>query len=147
MCRPDAPAPLAPLEGPALLTVTGAIGVTNVDGAAVFDRDPACNSYLEPFLYFKGFQALQAYRVAHWLWENGRKALALYLQIIQQRQADLGDHPDSIDTLASLAQLYLQLQNVARAEQTLQQAEQLAQQFPGHSHRRLEQARLAMAQY
>lgn len=50
------------------------------DLSAVFERDPACTSYLEPFLYFKGFQAIQAYRVAHWLWGHGRQALALYLQ-------------------------------------------------------------------
>ncbi|NQW11214.1 MAG: serine O-acetyltransferase [Alphaproteobacteria bacterium] len=50
------------------------------DLSAVFERDPACTSYLEPFLYFKGFQALQGYRVAHWLWGNDRRALALYLQ-------------------------------------------------------------------
>lgn len=50
------------------------------DLSAVFERDPACTSYLEPFLYFKGFQALQGYRVAHWLWGNDRQALALYLQ-------------------------------------------------------------------
>jgi len=54
--------------------------LVRADLAAVFERDPACNSYLEPFLYFKGFQALQAYRVAHWLWGNGRKEMALYLQ-------------------------------------------------------------------
>lgn len=50
------------------------------DLSAVFERDPACNSYLEPFLYFKGFQAIQSYRVAHWLWGHGRQALAFYLQ-------------------------------------------------------------------
>lgn len=58
-----------------------AIGAaTRADLSAVFERDPACTSYLEPFLYFKGFQAIQAYRVSHWLWGHGRKALALYLQ-------------------------------------------------------------------
>jgi serine O-acetyltransferase len=30
-------------------------------------------------LYFKGFHALEAYRVAHWLWQVGRESLALYL--------------------------------------------------------------------
>ncbi len=50
------------------------------DMVAVLERDPACTGYLEPLLYFKGFHALQAYRVAHWLWNEGRKAMALYLQ-------------------------------------------------------------------
>jgi serine O-acetyltransferase len=50
------------------------------DIRAVQERDPACKGYSEPLLYFKGFHALEAYRVAHWLWENGREAVALHLQ-------------------------------------------------------------------
>ena len=51
-----------------------------VDLAAVYDRDPACNRYIEPVLYFKGFHALQTHRLAHWLYEQGRIDFALYLQ-------------------------------------------------------------------
>lgn len=47
---------------------------------AVKDRDPACQDFISPFLYFKGFQALCAYRVSHYLWNNGRCDVALYLQ-------------------------------------------------------------------
>lgn len=43
------------------------------DIQAVRDRDPACDSFIVAALYFKGFQALQSYRVAHWMWQNGRK--------------------------------------------------------------------------
>ncbi|RLQ87737.1 serine O-acetyltransferase [Notoacmeibacter ruber] len=50
------------------------------DLQAVYDRDPACRRYLDAFLYFKGFHALQAHRVAHWLWQQGRRDFALYLQ-------------------------------------------------------------------
>ncbi len=50
------------------------------DVVAVNSRDPACRSYLDPLLYFKGFHALQAYRIAHWLWHQGRTSMALYLQ-------------------------------------------------------------------
>ncbi len=50
------------------------------DLQAVLERDPASRSFALPYLNFKGFQALQSYRVAHWLWENGRHPLALYLQ-------------------------------------------------------------------
>ncbi|SMF59062.1 serine O-acetyltransferase [Alteromonadaceae bacterium Bs31] len=50
------------------------------DIKAVFDRDSACDSYITPFLYFKGFHALQSYRVAHCLWSRGRKSLAYFLQ-------------------------------------------------------------------
>ncbi len=50
------------------------------DILAVVDRDPACSRFLEPLLYFKGFHALQTHRLAHWLWDEGRRDLALYLQ-------------------------------------------------------------------
>jgi serine O-acetyltransferase len=51
-----------------------------VDLAAVYDRDPACHRYIEPVLYFKGFHAIQTHRLAHWLWGQGRRDLAYYLQ-------------------------------------------------------------------
>ena len=50
------------------------------DILAVADRDPACQRLIEPLLYFKGFHALQAHRLAHALWRDGRKDFALYLQ-------------------------------------------------------------------
>ncbi|WP_250461554.1 serine O-acetyltransferase [Microbulbifer litoralis] len=58
-----------------------AIGrAARADLAAVQQRDSACQALYEPFLYFKGFHALQAYRVAHWLWRQNRRSLALFLQ-------------------------------------------------------------------
>ncbi|MDR6872669.1 serine O-acetyltransferase [Bosea sp. BE125] len=50
------------------------------DALAVMDRDPACYRVLEPVLFFKGFHALQAHRLAHWLHRQGRRDFALYLQ-------------------------------------------------------------------
>nr|XP_027062674.1 serine acetyltransferase 1, chloroplastic-like [Coffea arabica] len=50
------------------------------DLRAVKERDPACISYVHCFLNFKGFLACQAHRVAHSLWSNGRKILALLIQ-------------------------------------------------------------------
>jgi serine O-acetyltransferase len=50
------------------------------DLKAVFERDPACKGYVQPFLFFKGFLALQTHRVSHWLWAQGRETLAFYLQ-------------------------------------------------------------------
>ncbi len=50
------------------------------DLRAVFERDPACKGYVQPFLFFKGFMALQTYRVGHWLWNEGRETMAFYLQ-------------------------------------------------------------------
>jgi len=60
---------------------------------AVMSRDPACHTYLQPFLYFKGFAALQAYRVAHHLWQNGREFMALYLQSRVSELLQVDIHP------------------------------------------------------
>jgi serine O-acetyltransferase len=50
------------------------------DIVAVFDRDPATDRFIEPVLYYKGFHAIQTHRLAHWLWSQGRKDFAYYLQ-------------------------------------------------------------------
>lgn len=52
----------------------------NEDLCALNQRDSACQGPSSAFLYYKGFHALQAWRAAHWLWENNRKSLALVLQ-------------------------------------------------------------------
>jgi serine O-acetyltransferase len=58
----------------------GLLGAAAADLQAVKDRDPSNTEVLTPFLYFKGFSALQGYRVAHWLWTTGRRHLALHIQ-------------------------------------------------------------------
>ena len=63
------------------------------DIVAVYQRDPACNTYLQPILFFKGFQALQAYRVAHWLWEKGRRDMAYFLQMRCSEVFGIDIHP------------------------------------------------------
>ena len=63
------------------------------DLIAVTERDPACNDYISPFLYFKGFQALSCYRVANSLWKNNRKELALYLQSLVAVVYSVDIHP------------------------------------------------------
>ncbi len=50
------------------------------DLQAVRDRDPACDTYTIPLLFFKGYQALQCYRIGHWLWRQGRIASAWMVQ-------------------------------------------------------------------
>ncbi|MDD4617099.1 MAG: serine O-acetyltransferase [Alphaproteobacteria bacterium] len=56
------------------------VSIAATDIIAVSKRDPACTDPLYPFLFFKGFQALQLYRVAHWFWERGQKHTAVFLQ-------------------------------------------------------------------
>ena len=63
------------------------------DMLAMFDRDAACFSLLEPLLFFKGFLALTSYRVSHQLWHDGRRWLALYLQSIASEAFAVDIHP------------------------------------------------------
>ena len=63
------------------------------DLRAVFERDPACKGFVQPFLHFKGFQALQTHRVSHWLWQSGREALAFYLQSRMSELFQVDIHP------------------------------------------------------
>ncbi len=63
------------------------------DIEAYADRDPACRHALQPFLHFKGYQAIQSYRVASWLWHQGREALALYLQSRMSEIFQVDIHP------------------------------------------------------
>ena len=62
------------------------------DLAAVLDRDPACTTFTQPLLYFKGFQALQGYRIGNWLWGHGRRDLAL-LSADEDFRGFRGGHP------------------------------------------------------
>ena len=65
------------------------------DCLAVLDRDPACTRLLEPLLYFKGFHALQTHRMAHHLWQVGRKDFALYLQSCSSEVFQTDIHPQA----------------------------------------------------
>ncbi|XP_050219922.1 serine acetyltransferase 1, chloroplastic-like [Mercurialis annua] len=56
------------------------IDSVKADLIAVKERDPACISYVHCFLNFKGFQSCQAHRIAHKLWTQGRKVLAILIQ-------------------------------------------------------------------
>jgi serine O-acetyltransferase len=63
------------------------------DIMAVYERDPACHRLIQPLLYFKGFQALQAYRVGHWLWTEGRRDMAYYVQMRVSEVFGVDIHP------------------------------------------------------
>jgi serine O-acetyltransferase len=63
------------------------------DIIAVYERDPACNEFVQPFLFFKGYLSLQSQRVANWLWRHGRQPLALYLQSRMSELFQVDIHP------------------------------------------------------
>ena len=79
--HPDVPAILVSQAFEGLLQEGSSWSDTlRIDIQAVFERDPACDRYIEPILNFKGFHAIQTHRLAHWLWGEGRHDFALYLQ-------------------------------------------------------------------
>ncbi len=63
------------------------------DLVAVLDRDPACNRLMQPILFFKGFQAVLAYRVGHCLWQQGRKDMAYFIQMRVSEAFGIDIHP------------------------------------------------------
>ena len=69
------------------------IAAAELDLKAVFERDPACKGYVQPFLFFKGFMALQTHRVSHWMWTHGRETLAHYLQSRASEIFQVDIHP------------------------------------------------------
>ncbi len=69
------------------------VAAAELDLKAVFERDPACKGYVQPFLFFKGFMALQTHRVSHWMWTHGRETLAHYLQSRASEIFQVDIHP------------------------------------------------------
>ena len=69
------------------------IRAAGIDLEAVKARDPAVLYYTTPLLYLKGYQAIQAYRIAHWLWMNQRHEMAYFLQNIISVTFGVDIHP------------------------------------------------------
>ena len=74
-----------------------ALGIAaRADILAVFERDPACHRYLQPLLFFKGFQALQCYRIGHWLWGQNRRDMAYFIQMRTSEVFGVDIHPGAL---------------------------------------------------
>ena len=84
---------LAELLGDAFNSDPAMAEAAATDLTAIRDRDPACPDLLTPFLYFKGFQALQTWRVSHVLWMTGRTHLARHLQSRMSEVFGIDIHP------------------------------------------------------
>jgi serine O-acetyltransferase len=69
------------------------IAASRADLVAIFERDPACHRLLQPILYFKGYQAIQAYRIGHYLWTQGHKDLAYFFQMRVSEIFGVDIHP------------------------------------------------------
>lgn len=71
----------------------GIVDAAVADIVAYYERDPACDAYSLPLLYYKGFHAIQAHRINHWLWQNGRRTLAYFLQNRASEVFGMDIHP------------------------------------------------------
>ena len=63
------------------------------DLQAIFDRDPACCSVIEPLLFYKGFLSITSYRVSHQLRLDNRRSIALYFQSLGSEIFSVDIHP------------------------------------------------------
>ncbi|RVV99008.1 serine O-acetyltransferase [Mesobaculum littorinae] len=77
----------------AFLADPGIGEAARADLVAVYERDPACERLMHPILFFKGYQALQAYRVGHWLWMQGRRDFARFIQMRVSEEFGIDIHP------------------------------------------------------
>ncbi|MFV0292853.1 MAG: serine O-acetyltransferase [Paracoccus sp. (in: a-proteobacteria)] len=69
------------------------IMAAEADLGAIYERDPATHRMIQPLLFFKGFQALQAYRIGHWLWSEGRPDMAYFVQMRCSEAFGVDIHP------------------------------------------------------
>ncbi len=72
------------------------LAAMRADITAVLERDPACQRLIEPLLYFKGFHAIEAQRLTHFLWTNGERDFALYLQSRSSEVFQTDIHPAAV---------------------------------------------------
>lgn len=69
------------------------VHAARADLVAIYERDPACHTLLQPILYFKGYMAMQSYRVGHFLWGKGHKDLAYFVQMRVSEIFGVDIHP------------------------------------------------------
>lgn len=63
------------------------------DLQAIYERDPSCHRLVVPLLFYKGFQAVQAYRLGHFLWTHGQQDMARFLQMQISEVFTIDIHP------------------------------------------------------
>ncbi|MCX7565166.1 serine O-acetyltransferase [Sulfitobacter sp. F26169L] len=71
------------------------VEAARADLVAIYERDPACHRLLQPILYFKGYQAVQAYRIGHHLWKNQQQDLAYFFQMRISEIFGVDIHPNA----------------------------------------------------
>ncbi len=84
---------LRDLAAEAMLSAPEIAQAARADIAAVIERDAACDSPLQPVLFFKGFQAVLTHRLSHWCWNRGRRDMAFMLQMRMSEVFSVDIHP------------------------------------------------------
>ena len=79
----------------AFLAAPDLVEAANCDLRGIAVHDPATTALLPPLLNFKGYIALQAFRVSNWLWNNNRIDLALWLQSESSNSLQVSIHPSA----------------------------------------------------
>ncbi|MFV0430370.1 MAG: serine O-acetyltransferase [Arachnia sp.] len=63
------------------------------DLQAIVQRDPATRGYSQPLLHLKGYQSVESYRAAHYFWNEGRQAIALFIHSRMSETFGVDIHP------------------------------------------------------
>jgi serine O-acetyltransferase len=71
------------------------VEAASLDLEGIVHHDPATTALLPPLLNFKGFVALEAWRVSNWLWRCGRTDLALLMQSASSERLQVSIHPSA----------------------------------------------------
>ena len=73
----------------------GLVDAASLDLQGIAAHDPAMPGLLAPLLNFKGYVALQAWRLSNWLWRQNRTDLALLLQSLSSDSLQVSIHPSA----------------------------------------------------
>ena len=77
-----------------LITNKEIIDAVEEDINEIYHKDPACNYLFQPLLFYKGFQALQAHRVANY-WTKEKLGFSMYIQSIVSEKFNVDIHPSA----------------------------------------------------
>jgi serine O-acetyltransferase len=71
------------------------VEAASLDLQGIVEHDPAVTALLPPLLNYKGFVALEAWRVQNWLWQRGRHDFARMMQSASSERLQVSIHPSA----------------------------------------------------
>jgi serine O-acetyltransferase len=82
--------------GEAFAAAPDLVEAASRDLQGIVRHDPAVTALLPPLLNFKGFVALEAWRVSNRLWQQGRRDFALLMQSASSGRLQVSIHPSAV---------------------------------------------------